>query len=373
MRIQIGAMALAVGAVAGNFAVPTVSITFGAILVVVAAWRQPMWFVPLLFAIGLLRSWVLGASAGVSDEQAIIAALSSVRAWLEHGIDQALPPTEAALLSGLLLGGRENLPRDLLQAFRTTGTSHIVAVSGFNVTIVVSAVAAMIRSLPLTRSVQLAVTVLAVAAFVVLTGASPSVVRAGIMGGLVVLARYSGRLADGWHLLMLSAASMVLIQPTIVTSLSFQLSVAATAALVLMAESFEQWLAIVPKTFGLRSSLASTLAAIICTQPLILLYFGQVSLIAPLVNVMVLPLVPLAMLTGFITSLITAVWPVVAALVGWLAWLPLRSIVAVVVFGADLPAAAVQGPAAVSIVLAVATALVVGWLVVTARRQRVSA
>jgi competence protein ComEC len=171
---------------------------------------------------------------------------------------------------------------------------------------------------------------------------------------------------------MLSAASMVLVQPAIVTSLSFQLSVVATAALVLLAESFEQWLAIVPKTFGLRSSLASTVAAIICTQPLILLYFGQVSLIAPLVNVMVLPLVPLAMLTGFITSLITAAWPVVAALVGWLAWLPLRSIVAVVVFGADLPAAAVQVPAIVSVWLAAVTALLIGWLVVKTRSLNVA-
>lgn len=348
------------------------SIAFGAMLVVVAAFWRQWWFASMLFGAGLLRGWLLGAPAGVSDEQPLLAALAAARAWLEQGINQALPSTEAALLNGLLLGGREDLPRDLLQAFRTTGTSHIVAVSGFNVTIVVSTVAAMIRSLPLGRMTQLTVTVLAVAAFVVLTGASPSVVRAGIMGSLVVLARYSGRLADGWHLLMLSAASMVLVQPAIVTSLSFQLSVAATAALVLLAEPLEQRLAFVPSFFGLRSSLASTVAAILFTQPLILLYFGQISLVAPLVNVVVLPMIPLAMLTGFTVGMATALVSGLAVLAGWFAWLPLHVMVVVVQVGAAMPVAAVHVSGAASVLLAAVTALSIGWLVTRTRGTHVA-
>lgn len=364
-------MALAAGAAVGGFVVPTMGMVFGATLTAIAArWRW--WFVPLLFGLGLLRGWLLGAPAGVSDEQPIIAALTATRAWLEHGINQALPPTEAALLTGLLLGGREDLPRNLLQAFRTTGTSHIVAVSGFNVTIVVSAVAAIIRSMPLGRAMQLLVTILAVAAFVILTGASPSVVRAGIMGSLVVLARYSGRLADGWHLLVLSAASMVVIQPVIITSLSFQLSVVATAALVLLAEPLEQRLTFVSTVFGLRSSLASTLAAIMFTQPLILLYFGQVSLVAPLVNVVVLPLIPPAMLTGFAVAVLTALAPWLAVLVGWLAWLPLRAMVWVVTFGAALPIAAVQLGWQASAAAASVNALAIGWYVTITRKRHVA-
>ncbi|MBI4090263.1 MAG: ComEC/Rec2 family competence protein [Candidatus Kerfeldbacteria bacterium] len=372
-RIQVGVLSLAAGAAVAGLAVPIVSIIVATMFVVAAAGWRPGWFMPLLFGLGLLRGWLLGAPGGISDEQPIIAALAAARAWLEGGINQALPPTEAALLNGLLLGGREDLPRDLLQAFRTTGTSHIVAVSGFNVTIVVSAVAALIRSLPLSRSPQLMVSVLAVTAFVILTGASPSVVRAGIMGSLVVLARYSGRLADGWHLLMLSAASMVLVQPAIVLSLSFQLSVAATAGLVLLAEPFEQRLRLVPAALGLRGSLASTLAAIMFTQPLILLYFGQVSLVAPLVNIIVLPLIPLAMLAGFVVGGLTALAPWLAAWAGWLAWLPLRVIVSVVTFGAALPNAAAQLGLVVSAAVSAINALAVGLFVMMTRKRHVAA
>ncbi len=299
-------------------------------------------------------------------------AIHGAKLWFQGAVNGILPNPEAPLLAGLLLGSRDDIPAALKQSFRVSGTSHIVAVSGFNVTVVVMVIASFFRLLPLPRVARLAMIVIAIGAFVTLTGASASVVRAGIMGSLAIVGKESGRLGDALHALILSAAAMVVWDPRIIASIGFQLSVAATLGLILLSEPIERLLRFVPTVLGLRGSLSSTLSAILMTQPLITLYFLQLSLVAPLVNLVVLPLIPLAMLTGFCAALAGAAVPAFAPYVGWIAWAPLAAIIRSVDQGARLPFASVTLGAGWSILIAAVFAAA-SWFIAVRMKVRTDA
>jgi len=299
-------------------------------------------------------------------------AIHVAKLWFQRAINGILPNPEAPLLAGLLLGSRDDIPAALKQSFRLSGTSHIVAVSGFNVTVVVMVIASFFRLLPLPRVVRSAMIVAAIAGFVTLTGASASVVRAGLMGSLAIIGKESGRLGDTLHALILSAAVMVVWDPRIVASIGFQLSVAATLGLILLSEPVERLLQFVPTTLGVRSSLSTTLSAILMTQPLITLYFLQLSLVAPLVNLVVLPMIPLAMLTGFCAALVGALVPPFAPYIGWIAWAPLAAIMKSVDYGAKLPFASVTLGPIWSIAIASSFAAL-SWFIATRSRKSTDA
>ncbi|MFH0829150.1 MAG: ComEC/Rec2 family competence protein [Candidatus Kerfeldbacteria bacterium] len=296
------------------------------------------------------------------------AVLYNTKSWFESSIRRTLPNPEAPLLSGLLLGSRDEIPYELKQDFRISGTSHIVAVSGFNVTIVVALIASMLRYLPIPRGARLSLTCAAIAGFVMLTGSSPSVVRAGIMGSLVVLGRETGRLADALHTLMVSVTVMVVADPAIIASIGFQLSVAATLGLVLLSSRFEKLLSHIPSLFGIRSSLGTTLAAVVVTQPLITLYFGQISVVAPITNLIILPLIPIAMLVGFCVISLSAIVPMIAVYIGWIAWAPLTAIIRAVELCARLPFASVRMGMNTSIAISVIWAAMVAYAFIQVRK-----
>ncbi len=300
---------------------------------------------------------------------AVRTAIHSSKRWFERAINRTLPNPQAPFLAGLLLGSRDDIPAALKQSFRLSGTSHIVAVSGYNVTVVVAIIAALIRVLPLPRVVRSVMIVASIASFVTLTGASASVVRAGIMGSIAIIGRESGRLGNALHALIVSCAAMVLWDPMIAAGIGFQLSVAATLGMILLSEPVERLLHFVPTIFGLRGSLSSTMSAILMTQPLITLYFSQLSLVAPVVNLVVLPMVPLAMFTGFCAVLVASFVPVCAPYVGWIAWAPLTAIIKTVDQGAKLPYASLTLSPTWS-VCAAALVAVFSWFLVTRERSR---
>lgn len=290
-----------------------------------------------------------------------------LRTWLDRTIAKSIPFPEAALLSGILLGGREDLPESIADAFRTSGTSHIVAVSGYNVSIVVALIAASFARLPIPRSARTTMTLGGIALFVLLTGSTASVVRAGLMGSMVLIGRAFGRLGDALHALLLCAAIMVVVSPAVVFDIGFQLSVAATFGLVALSDPIGDRLRFVTERLGIRTSLATTLAAIVVTQPLIMLYFGTVSLVAPIVNIVVLPLIPIAMTVGTCVVATAELIPSMAVYVGWTAWLPLHLIIGLVVIGAQAPFATIALPQIFSVILAALWATWIAWFIGHAR------
>jgi competence protein ComEC len=181
------------------------------------------------------------------------------------------------------------------------------------------------------------------AMFIILTGAEASVLRAGVMATLSLIGRWLGRTVSSKRMLLATVIVMVLITPTMPTNLGFLLSALATLGILEWAEPFERFLRVVPGALGIRSALATTIAAQVFTTPLLLAKFGTISLISPVVNIFVLPIVPLAMAAGALTVLLSWI-PLLGQAVAWLAWLPHSAIVRCILWCAEFPVASIGLP-----------------------------
>src|SRR3989338_1585060 len=268
-------------------------------------------------------------------------ALLNFKAKFSQTLSQVIPEPQNSLLLGLLVGARRSIPESLLEDFKTTGVTHIIAISGFNISIITRILGRFIQRMFGVRA-SLIVSTLVVLGFVVITGAQASVVRAAIMGILVVVALNIGRASTMVNALVLTGAIMVAVNPRIlIFDVGFQLSFLATAGLIYFADDIETTLSKVPKFFEIRSSLAATLSAQILVFPLLIYYFDQLSLIAPLVNVLILPIIPWAMFFGFVSGTLGLLWAPLSFVTAWITWAMLSYQTAVVEFFAKIPFAAV--------------------------------
>ena len=173
--------------------------------------------------------------------------------------NQIFPEPQASFLAGLLYGARSGLPQDVLDNFQATGVTHIIAISGYNITIVSAIFLIFAYSIGISRKKAFPWIVIAIAVFVIFTGASASVTRAGIMGVLVLLAKQTGRSSQIFNTLVFTAAIMSLQNPwVLIFDAGFQLSFIATVGLVYLAPMIMPWFSRVPKIFGLQESIVST-------------------------------------------------------------------------------------------------------------------
>lgn len=246
-------------------------------------------------------------------------------------IARVLPEPHASFLSALLVGARKTIPESLLQAFHRTGTTHIIAISGYNITIIVSILLAFAIYIGFKRQYAFWVVTVGIILFVILTGAQASVVRAGIMGFVVLLASQMGRMSQTIGVLVLSAIIMLLINPKIlIFDVGFELSFLATIGLIYIRPLFSRLFQRVPEFFAIKESLISTLSAILATLPLILFQFGRLSVVAPFANMLILPAIPWAMLIGFLVGFIGLISISVASFLSFFVWLILSYIIFVV-------------------------------------------
>ncbi len=277
--------------------------------------------------------------------------LAGLRGALLGGLNDLVPEPEAALGAGILLGVRASIAPEINDAFAIAGLPHVVAISGWNIAIVAALVAAAVRPLakrPGGRWTTALVAGSTVAGYVVLTGASPSVVRAALMAGAMLVARMGGSRAHASSALALAALVMLLAAPPVLWDVGFQLSLLATAGLVWFGAPVERRLAGWPG--WIREPVALTLAAQLTTLPVILVNFERLSLVAPIANVLVVPFVPVAMLfsaLAAVAGLVDSTFdpPLIGTALTWLtggaAWLVLRVIVALGTLVASVPFAAV--------------------------------
>lgn len=271
-------------------------------------------------------------------------ALTSVRDAMAGAVGRAVPEPAAAYLNGILLGLRQDIPQDLKDAFSRTGTSHILAISGYNVTIVAQGLLLVCLSvMERRRAVWLAVAGIAV--FALLTGASASVVRAAVMGSIVLVAQAWGRQARAGALILVAAAVMVLFNPYLLRhDIGFQLSFLAVAGLVYIEPLLERLVVPSKSWRGFWQMGCATAAALAATLPLTLYYFGTLPVYALAVNVVILPLVPYAMALGALAGLTALLVPPLAILAGLPAWAVSTAQIAVVRGAAALPGAALRVP-----------------------------
>lgn len=243
--------------------------------------------------------------------------------WLRqrayHIIEATLPQPEAGLLSGILLGIETDIPDELDQAFRNTGTAHIVAISGFNMAILAGIFLKGFRKyLSIWWALLLAVVVISL--YTVLVGGAPAVVRAAVMSCLAMSASLIGRNQSGIYMLTLTSAVMCLFNPLLLWDAGFQLSVTATLGLILYADRLMNWFRagvsqVLPDTIVEKISapvgdyFLFTLAAQLMTLPVMLYHFGKISFTTLLANPLILPVQPLIMILGGIAVIVGLVIP----------------------------------------------------------------
>jgi competence protein ComEC len=269
--------------------------------------------------------------------------LERLRRGSAAALAAAIPEPEAGLAAGIVIGLRDKVDRDLAADFTTVGASHVVAISGWNIAIVGASIGAILGGLP--RRKRSIATMLAIVAYVLFAGASASVVRAAAMAGVVIIARESGRAGRAAAALGWAALLLLLFDPKLVSDAGFQLSALATAGILGWASSLTGWLtAVLPSRIPkwLTECLAVSLAAQAATLPVVLLSFGRLAIISPVLNLAVVPLVApamaasgVALLGGFAT--IAGAPGIVATLLGLPAWFLLSVIVGLVQAGAALP------------------------------------
>ncbi|HET9346412.1 MAG TPA: ComEC/Rec2 family competence protein [Candidatus Limnocylindrales bacterium] len=288
---------------------------------------------------GTLRSRALERLPGADDPAGTVERL---RRHAASALDAAIPEPEAGLASGIVIGLRDRVDRDLAADFTTVGASHVVAISGWNIAIVAACVAALCGRL--SRRRRAVITAATIVAYVAFAGASPSVVRAATMAGVVLIARESGRSGRAAAALGWAAVLLLLVDPHLVSDAGFQLSALATAGILAWATPFAAWLnARRGRVPGwLTECLAVSIVAQLATLPVVLLSFGRLAVVSPIVNLGVVPLVAPAMaacavaLLGGLATLAGAPG-LVATLLGLPAWFLLSLIVGMVEAGAALP------------------------------------
>ena len=250
--------------------------------------------------------------------------LLNIKNFSEKAFARVLPPRESAFMSGLTLGETAEFSKDFKEEMRITGTTHLVALSGYNITIVAAAVMSLLGLLRLSRKWRFIGSLIAISAFVIMTGAAASVVRAAIMGVLVLLAGQVGRAYSFRNAIAVAAFVMVLINPKVlVWDIGFELSFLALLGLVYLRPAIIQMFNITTESGVLnwRENLLSTLAAQLAVLPLILARFGSFSVLSLLTNMLILTFVPLTMFMGFFVVVTTLVSGYLAQLFGFVAHL----------------------------------------------------
>lgn len=290
-------------------------------------------------------------------------------AWRDRliaGMRTSVTEPMASFGLGLLVGVRSLMPRDVQDQLAIVGLSHLVAVSGYNLTILVRASRTVLARAG--RGLALAGSLWLVLGFVLLTGASASIVRAGVVAVMVLLADHYGRRFEPIPLILLAAAGTALWDPGDLTDLGWLLSFLAFFGILVLAPLLIARLRVPDRV--VPRLLVESLAAHILTLPLIMYVFGQMSVVAPLANILVLPLIPLAMLLSFVAGLAGMFVPALSGWAGWPAEWLLRLILAVADGLARLPGAAREEGLTLAGMLLCYAAIVAGTVVLASAVKR---
>jgi competence protein ComEC len=232
-----------------------------------------------------------GGVAGVID---------ALRRRAEAGVSAGLDPSLAALARGMVLGEDEEIPARMSEDFKRSGLAHVLAVSGQNVTLLAVLAWPLLGMLGVGRRLRLGVVLALIGVYVPLTGAGPSIVRAGAMGAAGTVAALGGRPASRWYSLLLALVVTLALDPRAWQDVGWQLSFAAVVGIFLLVRPFTRALVRLPEP--LAGGAALTLAATIATAPLMSLHFGRVSLVSLPANVAALPAIAPVMWIGMLAS-----------------------------------------------------------------------
>lgn len=291
----------------------------------------------------------------------LVSRLIDIKNAFMDRIEVLLPEPYSSLVGGLLLGEKGTLPQDVNDNFKRSGLTHILVLSGSNVTVVAESLLRMFSFLP--RIIGQSLGGFSIVLFALMTGASATTIRATFMALIGLLSRGIGRKYDVVRALTLAAFVMLIQNPRIlVFDISFQLSFLATLAIIYVSPLVKERLSFVTEKFGVRETLAMTISSQIFTLPFILFKMGEISVIALIPNLLVLPTVSYAMLLGFITGIVGLVSTTVAWPFAWITRLILTYMIKIVTLFGSLSFATVRitlGPIFLFVSYAIYTAILI--------------
>lgn len=243
------------------------------------------------------------------------------REFIGGHINQLFSGVHAGYMKGLIIGEKGDLDADTFGEFSRLGLTHILAISGMHVAVYVGSLLFIFSACRFTRESSLTAVIFLLPLYVLLTGASPSVVRAGIMGMIGLYAARRGLLKDGLHILSFTALIMLLWDPYFLVNISFQLSFLITAGLMVFVPKLMSFLSFLPR--WMAGTVGVTLAAQLVSFPLTIYYFNQFSLLSLFANLLLVPLISLVVLPmGMISVILGMIWPTcarwIAILIEWL-------------------------------------------------------
>lgn len=227
--------------------------------------------------------------------------LFKIRNIFSQSINKIISSPESDLGRGLILGDRGGFDGEMQEDFIKTGTIHIVALSGYNITIVSNAVI-KIFSLFLSTVLSIVLGIFFILLFILMAGGGATIVRAGIMAFIALYARITGRNYLAGRALIIAGLVMFAYDPRVITDMSFQLSFLATFGILFITPKVLNWFSFVTMRFGFRENLSTTISATIAVLPILLYSTGILSIVSIPTNILVLPLIPFAMLFTFLSG-----------------------------------------------------------------------
>lgn len=277
---------------------------------------------------GLRKRHVIGTL--ILKEPLVVAATDGwlvqcerIRLATQRNIQAVFREPIASVVVGMLLGVGGDVSEPVAQAFRMSGTSHILVISGWNITIVAALCQMLLQFGRLRGLWSLIVPLVVIGVYVIFTGASAAVVRAGYMGAVIVIGKWLDRPRDMWNIIAVAVWFMSAGDPMTLWDLGFQLSTCATIGLIGFGSRVEAVLERTPlaakQLAWAREGLAATIAAQIPTLPIMICRLGAPSPWSLLANMIITPVVPFAMATGAVVTLIAWLSPISASVVAWIA------------------------------------------------------
>jgi competence protein ComEC len=266
-------------------------------------------------------------------------ALFSVREQFDTAMAKAIPAPESTVMGGIILGERYAFSASLRQIFMDTGTIHIVTIGGYHVTLVAQWIMNIFGFLP--KYAGIGAGIISIFLYIIVTGGAQTSIRAGIMATLALVSSATGRMYTAGRALILAAVIMIFINPFVLAyDVSFELSFMATIAIIFLSPLIEPYFQWIPWKW-LRDIVAITSSMYVFALPFVLYRIGNLSLVALPANILIVPLMPLSMISGFITGFAGLVSPAFAILPGKIAYVILHYQISAIGTLAHLPFAAV--------------------------------
>ena len=284
-----------------------------------------------LDALGTVRkqSQILAHREGADDWWARV--ILPVRGVIRGAIEQNLSGGPAGLLKGVLLGAKKAVPEEIKTTFAQTGVNHVLAVSGLHVGLIAGAVFFMLKMLGVSRGMTAGLTIFALVFYALITGLPPSVVRAATMGCVALLGIVGQRDIDGGNILGIAGLGLLIARPQDLFDVGFQLSFVATGGILVLYRPLRD---LMPVERGwcdtwIAGPLAVSVAAQVTTLPFVVSYFGLVSIVGLIANLIVVPLVGVGVGLGLLTVVGFVVWPPLATVLNAANWLVLSSAIGI--------------------------------------------